>query len=86
MPSGGDHIIKADLLSEPFRMVFQADRARQRAGFSFSGGDSERYCATARFRGPVAVAKFLQVPDLIWSEWQDSNLRPLPPEDSALPG
>ena len=25
-------------------------------------------------------------PNEIWSEWQDSNLRPLRPERSALPG
>jgi hypothetical protein len=25
-------------------------------------------------------------PNDIWSEWQDSNLRPLRPERSALPG
>ena len=28
----------------------------------------------------------LAKPAKCWSEWQDLNLRPLPPEDSALPG
>jgi hypothetical protein len=32
------------------------------------------------------AAKETKKPNEIWSEWQDSNLRPLRPERSALPG
>ncbi len=37
---------------------------------------------SARSITSTKIAKSLKC----WSEWGDSNTRPLPPEDSALPG
>ena len=34
----------------------------------------------------AAIVKEYEKPNIYWSEWQDSNLRPLRPERSALPG
>jgi hypothetical protein len=34
----------------------------------------------------MASVKEGKKPTIAWSEWQDSNLRPLRPERSALPG
>ena len=43
----------------------------------------------ARYVSVVSLTedpKETKKPNEIWSEWQDSNLRPLRPERSALPG
>ena len=44
--------------------------------------DKKGATAIRTFSDDAALADFL----IDWSEWRDSNSRPLPPEDSALPG
>jgi hypothetical protein len=46
-----------------------------------TGNDSQIIAISLR-QSPGGYGKWLKQ----WSEWQDSNLRPLLPESSALPG
>ena len=69
--------------------VGQTEDYRRRYRDIESAGLSEAWAHEKPKRVATSASEYCTVDgsmDEIWSEWQDLNLRPLPPEDSALPG